>query len=297
MKDAANRALDKSLGLQLVTTSSLTRLQKQGSQAARRRRGKRRPAKAAPKPPPPAKPGASAKSSGLPADYESEFVEIWDLVKHRTMTGHEKGYLLHQAVRYVVRHGIPGAVVECGVWRGGSMLNVAHTLSRHHATDRDLFLFDTFTGMSEPTDRDMHIGKQTPATHLLARASRDSRVWAIASLEDVEEGFGSVDYPSERIHFVKGMVEDTLPSQAPEQISLLRLDTDWYESTKHELAHLYSRLSPGGILILDDYGTWKGSKDAVDEFLVETGEPLLLVRAGWGRAAVKPGLSSLVAAG
>jgi O-methyltransferase len=119
-------------------------------------------------------------------------------------------------------------------------------------------------------------------------------MWAIASLDDVKAGFSSVDYPSERVHFVEGKVEDTIPAQAPDEIAILRLDTDWYESTRHELTHLYRRLAPGGVLIIDDYGTWKGSKDATDEFVAETGEPLLFVRTGRGRAAVKPGLTSRV---
>jgi hypothetical protein len=268
-KQKLNSALASSIGLQLVRTGSL-------------------PPPATPAP----RPAAPRRRQGraLPADYEAEFLEIWDRVKSRTMTSHEKGYYLHQAVRYVTAHGIPGAVVECGVWRGGSMLNVAHTLVALGSTDRDLFLFDTFSGMSEPTARDVHLGKRTAAAEMLETATRDERVWAIASIEDVREGFASVDYPDERVHFVEGKVEDTIPGHAPGQIAILRLDTDWYESTKHELTHLYDRLAPGGVLIIDDYGTWQGSRDAMDEFLSATGEPLLLVRTGWGRGAVKPGL-------
>ena len=293
-KETTNKALDRRLGLQLVRSSSLAQMESQAAAERTRRPKPRRPAKK-PLPPPIPDKRADSKVTGLPADYGAEFVEIWGLVRHRTMTNHEKGYFLHQAVRYLVHHQIPGAMVECGVWRGGSMLNVAHTLTRLSSADRELYLFDTFSGMSEPTDRDVHLGRRTSATDLMETYSRDSKLWAIASLEDVKEGFETVDYPRERVHFVKGKVEDTIPEQAPEEISLLRLDTDWYASTKHELAHLYSRLAPGGILIVDDYGTWKGSKDATDEFLVETGEPLMLVRAGGGRTAVKPGLSSRVA--
>jgi len=294
-KSSINKALSRSLGIQLVRSSSLAELEA----AARAPRPKKAKAERAqkqvqkPAPKPARKP--ARKALRLPADYGSEFEQVWDLVRGRTMTSHEKGYYLHQATRYVVAHQIPGAVVECGVWRGGSMLNVAHTLSRMGVRDRDLYLFDTFTGMSEPTGRDVHLGKQAPAATLLEQEARSARVWAIASLDDVREGFAPVDYPEDRIHFVEGKVEETIPGAAPEQIAILRLDTDWYESTKHEFEHLYSRLSPGGVLIIDDYGTWKGSKDATDEFLAETGEPLLLVRTGWGRAAVKPGLPGRVA--
>jgi hypothetical protein len=113
-------------------------------------------------------------------------------------------------------------------------------------------------------------------------------VWAYASLEDVQEGLAAIPYPSGRIHYVKGKVEDTIPEQAPEQISILRLDTDWYASTKHELEQLYDRLSPGGVLLIDDYGWWRGSRQAVDEFLEETGARLLLLRMAEGRIAIKP---------
>lgn len=90
------------------------------------------------------------------------------------------------------------------------------------------------------------------------------------------------------MHYIKGMVEDTVPVRAPETISILRLDTDWYASTRHELTHLYPRLSSGGVLIIDDYGYWQGSRRAVDEFLAETGARLLLTRISAGRIAVKP---------
>lgn len=84
------------------------------------------------------------------------------------------------------------------------------------------------------------------------------------------------------------MVEDTVPADAPDTISILRLDTDWYTSTRHELTHLYPRLSSGGVLIIDDYGYWQGSRTAVEEFLAETGARLLLTRISAGRLAVKP---------
>ena len=303
-KEALNSGLGKSLGLQLVSRETLAQLRAREQEEGRaKRKQARRVARAraraeqrrASKPEPAKAKVKSRGGGGLAADYEPEFAEIWNLVKQRTMTGPEKGYYLHHAVRYVTAHQIPGAIVECGVWRGGSMLNAAHTLARLGATDRELYLFDTFCGMSEPTERDVHLRKSgAAAATILEHESRDSRTWAIASLDDVRDGFSSVDYPDERVHFVEGKVEDTIPGQAPEEIAILRLDTDWYESTRHELTHLYQRLAPGGVLIIDDYGTWKGSKDATDEFLTETGEPLLFVRTGRGRAAVKPGLTSRV---
>ena len=95
-------------------------------------------------------------------------------------------------------------------------------------------------------------------------------------------------YPSERINYHPGLVQDTIPAQAPERIALLRLDTDWYESTRHELTHLYERVTPGGVIIIDDYDWWEGSRKAVDEFIVAGGHRLLLVPVGSGRIAIKP---------
>jgi O-methyltransferase len=179
-------------------------------------------------------------------------------------------------------------VVECGVWRGGSMQAAARALLASGDSSRDLYLFDTYEGMPPPSEEDLRYDGK-PAEELLASAEREtSKVWAVATLDDVQEGFAQVGYPAERVHFVKGLVEDTIPGSAPERIAILRLDTDWYESTRHELEHLYPRLVPGGVLLLDDYGYWEGARQAVDEFLEQTGERLLLTRMASGRIAVKP---------
>jgi hypothetical protein len=173
------------------------------------------------------------------------------------------------------------------VWRGGSMQAVARTLLESGEASRDLYLFDTFEGMTKPTKHDVRHDGQS-AAEMLKTKGRRSRAWAVASLDDVKRGFADVPYPSDKIHYVKGPVEKTIPGALPDTIAILRLDTDWYESTRHELAHAYERLSPGGILIVDDYGHWGGSRKAVDEFLDQLDEPLLLNRLSQGRIAVKP---------
>ena len=234
--------------------------------------------------------------AGMPKDYDPATQEIWPRIKDRTMTNPQKTNTLLETVRYITRCEIPGAIVECGVWRGGSMLAIVEMLLRLGVKDRELFLFDTFTGMAEAGERDVHIHKGLHANHLLSEKVGGARIWEPASLEDVRSGFETLAYPLQKTHFVAGKVEDTIPKHAPERIALLRLDTDWYESTKHELEHLYQRLAPGGILIIDDYGSWQGSKDATDEFLEATGEPIMLVRVDRGRVAVKPGLKSRVGA-
>jgi hypothetical protein len=230
---------------------------------------------------------ATATASKIPADIDEEAAAIIRPVAPYTMTHVEKLYAAITAARYITRHDIAGAVVECGVWRGGSMHAMARALDAAGAHDRDLYLFDTYEGMTAPGPRDLR-GDGRSAADLMASYGKTSRVWAYASLEDVQEGFRQVPYPSQKLHFVKGPVEETIPEEAPDQIAILRLDTDWYESTAHELAHLYDRLTPGGVLLLDDYGWWQGSRDAVDEFLARTGARLYLARTGSGRVAIKP---------
>ncbi|MFI8438719.1 TylF/MycF/NovP-related O-methyltransferase [Streptomyces sp. NPDC079020] len=248
--------------------------------AARTERAPGPAAEAKPKP----KPKAGAQ---YPADYDDEAKEIIRAVKPYSMTSPERLNAFILATRHIVRHDIPGDIVECGVWRGGSMQACAKTLMSLGETERELYLFDTFEGMTPPTAEDLRRDGRS-AQELLDAQGKDRPIWAVASLEDVMAGFGTVPYPKNRIHYVRGRVEDTLPANAPEQISILRLDTDWYASTRHELEHLYSRLVSGGVLLIDDYGYWQGSRQAVDEFLEKTGERLLLLRMDEGRIAVKP---------
>jgi O-methyltransferase len=224
----------------------------------------------------------------FPADFEESDIELCQRVEPYTMTTPPRLFALVRAVEYVAARDIPGAVLECGVWRGGSMMAAALTLLRLGKTDRELYLFDTFSGMTSPTDEDVKRSGER-AADLLADESADSDIWAIASLDEVRATVLAVGYPEERIHFIQGPVEETLPTEAPSEISLLRLDTDWYSSTKHELVHLYPRLTTGGVLILDDYGYWQGARRAVDEYLSENELTLLLNRVdNTARIAVKP---------
>jgi hypothetical protein len=209
------------------------------------------------------------------------------------MTSPERLNALVHAVEYVLRAEVPGAIVECGVWRGGSMMAIAHTLLRLGRTERMLFLFDTFSGMPPPSDVDRdHHGNAATAL-MAAQDPATSFVWAIASLDEVRRNLESVPYPADRIRYVAGRVEATVPDHAPDRIALLRLDTDWYESTRHELVHLFPRLSPGGVLLIDDYGHWDGCRKAVDEYIEAHRLPILLCRIDYtGRIAVKPGSDS-----
>ena len=225
----------------------------------------------------------------FPLDFEPPDIELYQRVAPYTMTTPPRVYALVRAVEYVSARSIPGAFVECGVWRGGSIMAVALTLLRLGVTDRDLYLFDTFTGMTAPTEEDVRLSGER-AADLLAEESPDADIWAIAPLDQVKEAVLGVGYPEERVHFVQGAVEETLPESAPAEIALLRLDTDWYASTKHELVHLYPRLARGGVLILDDYGYWQGARRAADEYIAENNVQLLLNRIdNTARIALKPG--------
>jgi hypothetical protein len=246
------------------------------------------------KPKPAAKPGpkrtaeTQPKPIRVPDHYDEWAADVIRRVTPRTMTSPVKLFGLVQAIRYVVAAGVAGDIVECGVWRGGSMQAVAWTLLELNDADRDLYLFDTFEGMPPPSEHDKRIRDGSSAEDLLERHDRTHAVWAYAGLDDVREGMVETGYPAERTHFVQGLVEDTIPSGAPQQISVLRLDTDWYASTKHELEQLYPRLAPGGVLILDDYGHWDGARKATEEYLAEIDDELLLLPISSGRIAVKP---------
>jgi hypothetical protein len=212
-----------------------------------------------------------------------------------TMTGVPRLQALVDAVRHLERAEIPGAFAECGVWRGGSVLAMILTLQQLGASDRDIHLYDTFEGMTEPTEHDVS-PIDPPALETWREAEgRDERAWsqlfdAETFNEDaVRATLAETGYPRERLHLVAGPVEETLPAQAPESLALLRLDTDWYESTRHELDHLYPRLAEGGVLIIDDYGHWEGARRAVDEYFAEHGPAPMLTRIDYtGRIAVKP---------
>jgi len=212
-------------------------------------------------------------------------------VQDFTMTSLERRFHLIQSVRHIVRHRIPGDIVECGVWRGGSMMLVARTLMELGDVSRNLYLYDTFEGMSAPTEADCDFAARSAASRLDADQAiqADSCVWAISGLDEVRRNMAATGYPVEKICYIKGKVEETIPSKVPEHIALLRLDTDWYESTAHELTHLYPRLVGGGVMIIDDYGFWQGTRKAVDEFLNASSDALLLHRIdNSGRALVKP---------
>jgi hypothetical protein len=222
-----------------------------------------------------------------PADAANE--KILEAVAPFTMTSRERQLALVDAVRHVCRRHVPGCFVECGVWRGGSSMTMALALLDEGVSDRDLHLFDTFEGMTAPTDLDSTTDGTLASAHLARDPNKSGGNWCVADLNDVQANMASTRYPSDRLHFIKGPVETTIPAQAPRgPIALLRLDTDWYESTRHEWEHLFHLVPQGGIVIIDDYGHWQGARRATDEFLGRLDKHYLLQRIDYtGRLLIK----------
>ncbi|QAA81373.1 macrocin O-methyltransferase [Aequorivita sp. H23M31] len=219
------------------------------------------------------------KKNYFPADFTESDIKIIDAVKNYTMTSSERIKVLLEAVDYIDKNKIPGDYVECGVWKGGSSLAVAMKLEEIGNLNKNIWLFDTFEGMSEPTEFDEDLKGRLAKDRLAKEDKELSWVWAYSGLDEVKKTMQRCNYPKSKIKFIKGKVEETLLSKnIPDRISILRLDTDWYESTKMELEILFPRVVEGGIIIIDDYGHWKGSKKAVDEYLSQIGKPIFLNR-------------------
>jgi len=200
--------------------------------------------------------------------------DLYAQLQDFTMTSRKSLNATCRAVEHVLASGIPGAFVECGVWKGGCAMAMAIT-AMCDGEHRPLWLYDTFEGMTKPAEIDRtHAGHF--AAEILAAAKPTDHVWAIAGIDEVAANMTSTGYPADLLSLVPGPVEETIPMHVPGGISVLRLDTDWYESTFHELTYLYPLLSPGGILIIDDYGHWEGARHAVDRYNASLEQPFQL---------------------
>lgn len=184
-------------------------------------------------------------------------------VQPYTMTSIERIRSLFQSLEYIRINQIKGDLVECGVWRGGNILGMCEYLHYYKMLDRKIYAYDTFKGMTSPDEIDVDF-EGNKASDILGRVMCD------ASLNEVKKNMKNTKFPIENIIYIEGDVLETLNvrDNLPEIISLLRLDTDWYDSTKKELNVLYPKLVDNGVLIVDDYGHWKGSKKAVDEYFL-----------------------------
>lgn len=219
---------------------------------------------------------------GISTDILSDekFMEIYEECRAYTMTSPERMYSLYNSVNYVVDNDIKGDFVECGVWRGGSSMLIAKCLIKRGQQNRKIYLYDTYEGMSKPEDIDITVDSNEGAQAKFDETSlsEDSSDWCYASIEEVKENMAKTGFKSDNLHFIKGKVEDTIPGTIPEKIALLRLDTDWYQSTKHELEYLYPLLEQRGVLIIDDFGHWEGCKKAVVEYFDAQKDGVLLGR-------------------
>lgn len=219
--------------------------------------------------------------------YGAEFLDIVKKAEPFTMTSIERMFALYQAVQYVVNNKVHGDYVECGVWRGGSSMVAALAFIKRNDISRKFYLYDTFEGMSQPGKNDKYF-KGESVIESWDSISKKDKIFCYAGLAEVKENMVSTGYPENQIEYIQGKVEETMPGNLPEKISILRLDTDWYESTKHELKHLYPIVTQGGVVILDDYGHWVGAKKAVDEYFSEYGFQPLLQRIDYsGRIFIK----------
>jgi hypothetical protein len=219
-------------------------------------------------------------------DIESDtvFQNIYSKVKDNTLVGIERCYALYKSVKYVLDNKIPGDFVECGVWRGGSCMLIAYTLMENGVTDRIIWLYDTFNGMVKPGEND---GEYEKVLWEGYKISLEKNKWCLGEYEEVVNNLRSTGYPFHNFQLVKGKVEETIPSSIPGIIAILRLDTDWYESTRHELEYLYPLLQGKGVLIVDDYGAWEGARKATDEYFSKNG-PVFLNRIDYtGRLVIK----------
>lgn len=223
------------------------------------------------------------------SDLGMEELQLVNKVKPYTMAGTARCVSLMRSVDYLLKNDIKGDFVECGVWKGGSAMIMAEKLIAANRTDIPIWLYDTFEGMSEPTSLDTSFDGKTAVSQLAGSDIQDPRsVWCYSNLQEVQRNLARTGYPQDNILYIRGRVEETIPKTAPERIALLRLDTDWYESTKHELEHLFPRLVRGGILLIDDYGHWEGCRKAVDEFMIANNITIFLSRIDYtGRIAVK----------
>ena len=182
-------------------------------------------------------------------------------------------YSTYKATELAVRSETPGDFVECGVFMGWQVMIMAATLLKMGSTDREIYLYDTFTGMTEPDENDFNTIRGSNPTdvhrHWHSAQTTAHNTWGYASIDHVKGNLAKTGYPMERFHFVQGDVMETIPNSDHERIALLRLDTDWYKSTKHELENLYPKVSTGGIIICDDYVAWGGARKAIDEYFRE----------------------------
>ncbi len=213
-------------------------------------------------------------------------MEAWEKVaiettRPYTLTSIERQWALISALKYVHKKSIPGDIVECGVWKGGNLI-LAGLVGQKLGSRWKIWGYDTYKGMSEPTELDKENYDGQPAEKEFTKLKRDGfNAWCYSPLEEVSSNIKRCGLDLSNYRFIKGKCEETLTraENVPDKVAILRLDTDWYESTKQELEVLFPRLEQHGVLIIDDYGHWSGAKKAVDEYFKN--QPILLNRVDY----------------
>jgi len=205
-----------------------------------------------------------------PAEFTKKDIEIFNFVNEKkiTMISYQRMFANMLVAKNIIQNNIEGDFIECGVWKGGSTLLVKLLFDEYKINNR-VWLFDTFEGMTEPSIEDVKSTTGENAINKFLISKKNEYVdWCYASIEEVQKNFVEAGVNLSNCNFIKGDVENTIPKEAKniDKISFLRLDTDWYESTKIELKYLYPKIIKKGFLIIDDYGRWDGSKKAVDEY-------------------------------
>lgn len=186
---------------------------------------------------------------------------IFNKVKTITLLEKERVFANIDSIQHIIDNNVEGDIVEIGVFKGGSIISMILALEELKITDRKIHLFDTFEGMTSPTDVDIDLNNQH-ASILMHEPS----ISCGCSLDEVIRNINfHCKYPKDLISYHKGDILKT--NFIPSKIAILRLDTDWYESTKFELDNFYDNVADNGVVIIDDYGHWQGCKKAVDEFL------------------------------
>ena len=182
---------------------------------------------------------------------------------------------LHRLSREIDKRSVPGDVVECGVYNGGSAAVMASVCTRS-PLNRRIWLFDSFEGLPRPTRND-------------GDGAQDYTSWCHGDVAKVKTILQEFSIPESRLSIVKGWFQDTFPAVQIPAIALLHIDADWYESVKLCLEKFYDSVQPGGFIVIDDYGHWEGARKATDEFLRARAPEVKLTRVDYtGRYFRKP---------
>ena len=199
-----------------------------------------------------------------------KFLENYNKSKNLSSFNLEFFLFLELSLDYLFkRKRIEGDIVECGVFKGANCRFICDYLKSINKENINIFLYDTFEGMPSASSIDTNIFTKKNYNFYLKKMQKNNEVdnfYKYENIDNVKKLLFQTNYNNNKIHFIKGLVEETIPKTIPNKISLLILDTDYYDSTKHELQHLYPLVEKGGIIIIDDYGTWSGVKKAVDEY-------------------------------